>query len=119
MSPIHFPETREQRLARHLAWCDQLHRERLAASGLLGAPRKLPQHLRLVAPTRPASLARPNKSPRRVLRHESLFFATVLASLVCTFVSASVSTPPLASDVVAIAESVTPPAIQPATLRPI
>ena len=117
MSPIHFPETREQRLARHLAWCDQLHRERLAASGVLGAPRKLPQHLRLVAPTRPASPARPSKSPPRVLRHESVFFATVLASLACTFVSASLSTPPLAIDVVAIAESSTQPATQPATLR--
>ena len=96
MSPIQFPETREQRLARHLAWCDQLHRERLVASGHLGAPRKLPQHLRLVAPTRPAPPARPGKSPRRVLRHETAFFATVLASLVCTFVSASLSTPTLA-----------------------
>jgi len=114
MSSIHrLPETREQRLARHLAWCDQLHRERLAASGQVGVPRKLPRHLRLVAPTRPASPAKQSKSPRRALRHETAFFATVLASVVCTFVSASLSTPPLASDVVAIAESV----IQSATLR--
>ena len=114
MSSIHrLHETREQRLARHLAWCDQLHRERLAASGQVGLPRKLPQHLRLAAPNRPASPAKQSKSPRRVLRHETAFFATMLASVVCTFVSASLSTPPLASDVVAIAESV----IQSATLR--
>ena len=43
-------ESREERLARHLAWCDLLHRGRLAAAAELGAPRTLPPHLRLVAP---------------------------------------------------------------------
>jgi hypothetical protein len=43
-------ESREERLARHLAWCDLLHRGRLAAAAELGAPRMLPPYLRLVAP---------------------------------------------------------------------
>ncbi len=44
-------EACEERLARHLAWCDLLHRDRLAAAAELGTPRTLPQRLRLVAIT--------------------------------------------------------------------
>ena len=44
-------EASEERLARHLAWCDLLHRNRLAAAAELGTPRTLPQRLRLVAIT--------------------------------------------------------------------
>ena len=101
-------ETREQRLARHLAWCDALHRDRVAAAADLGAPRVLPPRLRLVAPVRAASQqAGRSRLPRGLLRHEGAFFATVLASLACTFVCASLSTPPLISDVVAVSGSIT------------
>ncbi len=44
-------EACKERLARHLAWCDLLHRDRLAAAAELGTPRTLPQRLRLVAIT--------------------------------------------------------------------
>ena len=44
-------EACEERLARHLAWCDLLHRDRLAAAAEPGTPRTLPQRLRLVAIT--------------------------------------------------------------------
>jgi hypothetical protein len=53
-----FDESREKRLARHLAWCDLLHHDRLAAAAERRAPRALPQRLWLVTPTRAAQPGR-------------------------------------------------------------
>jgi len=47
-----FEESREKRLARHLAWCDLLHYDRLAAAAERSTPRVLPQRLWLVTPGR-------------------------------------------------------------------
>ena len=81
-------ESREQRIQRHLAWCELLQRERLATAADLGTPPRLREPLRFVAPARGQAAAQ-----RRTRRHESVFFATVLASLFFTFASASLSEP--------------------------
>ena len=51
---MRFDESREKRLARHLAWCDLLHHDRPAAAAERSTPRVLPQRLWLVAPPRAA-----------------------------------------------------------------